>query len=370
MKKIILGISLLSSFSASALNTNYLMRSPEGLLMGDAYTAVNSDSFTLFYNPASMARHRRDFTLNALNVQVDGTNVINDMDRFKDIPSDIDGLTDLLMDYPVHVSTGTAPGFKLFNVGVSFIANESLDVLLRNPAHPMLDIDLHSDRGVMLGVGIPLGHSRINPKSKWGSQTSLGVSAKYIERTGVRDTLALAGPQVLETIGKDELSQIIKSLGQVKGTGYGFDAGLEHITRTGNSQFVFGLAALDITGTKFKVSSSSGQVQDIKDQINMGMAFGQDYRVFNYLLSADVRSLNEEMDFGRRLRFGLSVGVPGLKLMAGMNSGYYSYGASLEMAIFKLTAGFYDMELGTEYKQTKSRRFIVYLSLFDFSFDS
>lgn len=370
MKKLISGILFLLSSSTFAFNTNYLMRSPEGLLMGDAYTAVNSDSFTLFYNPASMARHRRDFTLNALNVQVDGTNVISDMDRFKDVPSEIDGLTDLLMDYPVHVSAGTAPGFKLFNVGVSFIANESLDVLLRNPAHPMLDIDLRSDRGVMLGVGVPLGSSRINPRSKWGSQTSLGVSAKYIERTGVRDTLALTGPQVLETIGKDELSQIIKSLGQVKGTGYGFDAGLEHVTRAGNSQFVFGLAALDITGTKFKVSGSGGEVQDIKDQINVGMAFGQDYRVFNYLLSADVRSLNEEMDFGRRLRLGLSVGVPGLKLMAGMNSGYYSYGASLEMAIFKLTAGFYDMELGTEYKQTKSRRFIVYLSLFDFSFDS
>lgn len=371
MKKLISGILALISTNAFAINSNYLMRSPEGLLMGDAFTAVNSDSFTLFYNPASMARHRRDFTLNALNVQVDGSNVINDMDRFKNIPDQIDGLTDLLMDYPVHVSMGTAPGFKLFNVGVSFIANESLDVLLRNPAHPMLDIDLHSDRGVMLGVGIPLGDSRINQKTKWGSQTSLGVSAKYIERTGVKDTLALSGPQVLETIGKDELSQIIKSLGQVKGTAYGFDAGLEHVTRAGNSQFVFGLAALDITGTKFKESNDAGgKVQDIKDQINMGMAFGQDYRVFNYLLSADLRSLNEEMDFGRRLRLGLSVGVPGLKLMAGMNSGYYSYGASLEMAIFKLTAGFYDMELGTSYKQTKSRRFIVYLSLFDFSFDS
>lgn len=339
--------------------------------MGDAYTAVNNDDYTLFYNPASLARHKRDFTLYPLNPQIEGSNVISDMNRFKDFPSAMDGISDVLMDYPVHASMGVSPGFKLFNVGVTFIANESLDVLLRNPAHPMLDVDLHSDRGVMIGVGIPIGPSRINKRAKFGSQTSIGVAAKYIERTGVSDRLALAGPVVLETIGQDELSRIIKSLGQTKGIGYGFDAGLEHVSRSGNSQFIFGLAALDITGTKFKTSNSDGvKIQDIKDQINVGMAFGQDFRAFDYLLSADIRSLNEEMDFGRRVRLGLSVGVPGLRLMAGMNSGYYSYGASVDMAFMKLTAGFYDMELGTEFKQTKSRRFIVYLSLFDFSFDS
>jgi hypothetical protein len=76
------------------------------------------------------------------------------------------------------------------------------------------------------------------------------------------------------------------------------------------------------------------------------------------------------MDFGRRARFGAQVGIPGVTLMGGLNSGYYSYGAQLDLAFMKLTAGFYDVELGSNYKQTKSRRFILYLSLFDFSFDA
>jgi len=42
----------------------------------------------------------------------------------------------------------------------------------------------------------------------------------------------------------------------------------------------------------------------------------------------------------------------------------------LDLAFAKVTAGFYDLELGSTYKQTKSRRFIIYLSLFDFSFDA
>src|SRR5690606_28875027 len=115
--------------------------------------------------------------------------VLNDMDRFKNFPSEPVGASKVLMDYPAHASAGISPGFKLFNVGVTFMANESFDALLRNRAHPMLDIDIKSDRGVMMGVGVPLGTSRINRRSRHGSQTSLGLGMKYIERTGVRDTL-------------------------------------------------------------------------------------------------------------------------------------------------------------------------------------
>ncbi len=76
------------------------------------------------------------------------------------------------------------------------------------------------------------------------------------------------------------------------------------------------------------------------------------------------------MDFGKRFKFGAQVGIPGIKLLAGMNSGYYSYGAMLDLAFMKLTAGFYDLEVGIEYKQIQSKRFVIYLSLFDFSFDA
>lgn len=357
---------------ASAFDYPYIMRSPRGLLMGDAFTAVNDDDFTLFYNPASLGRHKRDFTLYPFNPQISGTNVLNDMDRFEDFPDEPVGASKVLMDYPAHASAGIAPGFKLFNVGVSFVANESYDILLRNRAHPMMDIDLHSDRGVMMGIGIPLGPRRLNRKSLSGSQTSLGVSAKYMERTGVRDTMALTGPTVLDSISKDDIEKIIKSLGKVKGIGYGFDAGIEHVVRNGNSQLIAGLAVMDIGGTDFKEAENDEniEVSDIRSQVNLGLAAGQDFKVFNYILSADVRALNEEMDFQKRLRFGAQIGLPGLKLMGGMNSGYYSYGAMLDLALVKLTAGFYDIELGSKSKQIKSRRFVLYLSLFDFSFDS
>lgn len=372
MKRWQLFCLLFLSSSSWAFDYPYTMRSPKALLMGDAYTAVNDDEYLIFYNPASLARHKNDLTLHPFSGQMSGTNILNDLNKFSNMPGDPAGVADVIMDYPIHAGAGFAPGFQLFNFGISFFANESFDALLRNKAHPMLDLDIRSDRGLSMGFGIPLGTSRMGKKATSGSQTSLGVSAKYIERTGVKDTMALVGPTVVDSLGQDQLNDILDSLGRVKGIGWGFDAGIEHITRQGNSQYVIGLSALDITGTEFKVASNlnDSKVANIKDQVNLGLAYGQNFSLFNYILSADVRSLNEQIDFGRRLRLGARVGIPGLTFMGGMNSGYYSYGVETNLGFMKLSAGFYDIELGSKYQQTKSKRFIIYLSLFDFSFDA
>ena len=372
MKDWKLGLIFFISSSVFAFEHPYILRSPRALLMGDAFTAVNDDEFTLFYNPASLARHKNDLTLYPFSGYLAGTNILADMKRFEDFPDEPVAASDVLMNYPVHASAAVAPGFKLFNFGITFIANESIDALLRNPAHPMLDLDVRSDKGVAFGFGLPLGPNRISKKSASGSQTSLGFSTKYIERTGVRDTLALSGPTVIDSLGQDEVNDLFKSLGHVKGIGWGFDAGVEHIIRQNSAQYVIGLSALDITGTEYKVDKNPNnlKVAGTKDQINLGLAAGQEFSLFHYIVSADVRALNEQIDFGKRVRFGGEVGIPGITIMGGLNSGYYSYGAQLDIGFLKLMGGFYDVELGSRYKQTKSRRFILYLSLFDFSFDA
>lgn len=355
-----------------AFDYPYTMRSPEGLVMGDAYTAVNADEFTLFYNPASLGRHKKDFTFYPFNPQFNGTNIFNDVQRFKEFQNGEIKASEVLMDYPIHASAGIAPGFKLFNVGVSFFASENYDLLLRNNSHPMLDMDIHSDKGILIGTGIPIGKSRVNRQSQSGSQTSLGLSFKYIERKGFRETIALLSPEVAQALSSDGIEDLLDSFDRVKGVGYGFDAGIEHVVRKGSSQFILGLSALDIGGIEFREESHPDRIQvsDIRDQLNLGIAVGQDFKFVHYILSADARGLNEETDFGKRIRLGAQIGIPGFNFMGGINSGYYSIGASVDLIFMKLTAGLYGLELGTNYQQTKSSRFVVYLSLFDFSFDA
>lgn len=367
-----LAFTFLISTSAFAFNYPYTLRSPKSLLMGDAFTAISDDEYALFYNPASLARHKSDLTLYPFSGHIAATNVLADMDKFENVPDTPAGMADLLLGYPVHASGGVAPGFKLFNFGFTYIANESYDVLVRNRAHPMMELDIRSDRGFAMGVGIPLGPNRISKKSLTGSQTSLGFGTKYIKRTGIYDRLALTGPTVVDGLGQDEISDLIKSMGQVTGDGWGFDAALEHVVRNGNSQYAIALSALDITGTEYTVDNNAEnlKVAGTADQVNLGVAAGQDFSLFHYILSADIRGLNEQMDFGKRLRFGAQIGIPAITVMAGLNSGYYSYGAELDLLFMKFSAGFYDIELGSKYKQTQSKRFILYLSLFDFSFDA
>ncbi|HLT22966.1 MAG TPA: hypothetical protein VKZ84_05970, partial [Bacteriovoracaceae bacterium] len=136
-----------------------------------------------------------------------------------------------------------------------------------------------------------------------------------------------------------------------------------------NSQFVVGLSYLDIGNTEFKSEKPELNISDIQGQLNLGVAFGQRFNLFHYILSADLKHLNRDLEFRQRLKTGIEVGIPGLSLLAGVNGGYYSYGAKVDLGLMSLMAGFYDLELGHHYKQVKSRRMIIYLSLFDFSFD-
>jgi hypothetical protein len=341
--------------------------------MGDAWTAVNADEYTLFYNPASMARHSSDFTFYPFNPSVSGTNVLGDMDKFEDFPDSPTGVADVIMDYPVHIGTNIVPGFKLFNFGFNFIASEQADILLRNRIHPTLDVDYRSDRGFVMGVGIPIGPNRMGGKSQTGQQTSVGLGVKYIKRRGLFDGFSLTGTDLLDYINsEDDMDEIVRRLGLVEGSAWGFDAGVEHVVRKGPNQFVLGLAALDITTTDFKVADNEENktVAPNKDQMNLGAAWMHRSDYFRGTFSLDIRGLTEKMDTMERVRLGMELGIPGVSLLAGLNSGYYSYGLALDVGMLKATAGFYGVEVGGAYRRTESERFVIYLSLFDFSFDA
>jgi hypothetical protein len=61
--------------------------------------------------------------------------------------------------------------------------------------------------------------------------------------------------------------------------------------------------------------------------------------------------------------------MPLVSAFGGWSEGYFSYGASIKLWPIKLTTGFYGVETGTKYRQQQAKRFILYLSLFDFSID-
>ncbi len=363
----------LLALAAHAHEAPHGVRSPRGLLMGDAWTAVANDDYTLFYNPAALARHARDFTLFPLNPTVSSTNIISDLDKYEDFPDSPSGVADLMMNEPVHVATNVAPGFKLFNFGFNFIASESADLLLRNRIHPTLDIDYRSDRGFAAGFAVPVGPGRLTRKSKSGSSTNLGLGFKYIKRKGLKDSMALTGTDLLDYIDSDaDAKEIVDRLGLMESDAWGFDAGIEHVVREGNNQWVLSLAALDITNTDFEVEDTGDgkSLPSNRGQLNLGTAWMYRSSLFRGTFSLDVRDLTEKREFLERFRLGAELGIPIVSVMGGWNAGYYSYGLGLDLGLLKLIGGFYGVEAGSGYRQTESPRLVIYLGLFDFSFDA
>ena len=79
-------------WSLNELGSPYFMRSPRGLLMGDAYLAAEVHPHALFYNPAIMGRHK-GVHLFPINLAVGSTDVRKDFELYEDLPKDPQGVS-------------------------------------------------------------------------------------------------------------------------------------------------------------------------------------------------------------------------------------------------------------------------------------
>lgn len=380
MNKALLTALIFASFSqAFAQEMGYIGRSPRAQLMGDAFTAVADDEYTMFYNPAALGRNKT-VSLTPINPSIGGTNVLKDTDRFKDFPkSDPAAIANKILNYPVSLQASVFPGLKMGRFGLNLFASSKTNMVLRNAIHPILDIDYRYDRGFIAGYAHSIGGGAFATRAKKttklkitsGERVSIGVAVKHINREGMRDQYDLFGTTLLNKItsGASTIEDLKRALGYSKGKAWGVDLGAEYALSRGNSLFTAGLSMLDLGDTRFKKTEGIGEVPNQAMTINTGIAYKQDFGIFDYTLSSDLRPLNDGSDFSRKFHFGSELSLPLVTLNAGWSEGYVSYGGSIKLWPVKLTAGFYGVEVGTKFRQQEAKRFIVYVSLFDFSLD-
>lgn len=370
MRKFLVLYSILFSLSALALEERYLNRSAHGLLMGDAYTAIADDSFSLFYNPALLARHS-GFSMWAINAQVGATNPLKDPDKYNDLGSSPNEIADKLFSEPIHVHLGSNPGFKMGRFGLSAIVNNNSNIILQNKITPMLDIDFRFDKGFIMGYAHPIFGSY--SESSGGKQLAFGVGVKYLQRESIYGTYNLTSPVLYAALESGDPDTILEALGQVKGSGWGFDMGLDYVNKSGPNGFKMGLSFLDVyTRLQTDNNDLEREVQPQNLKVNFGAAWelglAQD---FGLVLSADIRNLeSQEVELTKRTRIGMELKLsPAISFLAGTNSGLYSYGMKFSTGFFQVYGGIYDEDIGERQGQVVSNRAIVYVSLFDFTFD-
>ena len=377
MKYFFLFILFTISF-VEAREFSYLARSPRALLMGDAYTAMADDEYTLFYNPAALGRNK-GVSSSLINPSFGLPDVYHDLNRFQKFPSTANGIANKIMEYPIYVQTSAFPTLKLAQFGFTLFANNKTSLVLHNAVHPMLDIDYRYDRGFVAGFAYNVGTGAFSDKPKRqtrakinaGKRFSTGFAIKHMNRQGIDNQFDLFGTKLSNAIasGARDVAAIKNAFGYAQGDGWGVDFGTEYAVSSGNSLFTAGLSVLDIGDTHFSKTSGTGSIPKQEMAVNTGVAYKQDLTVFDYTLSADLHPLFTNIGFARQFHFGAEVSLPFVSVFGGWSEGYLSYGASIKFWPLKLTTGFYGVETGTRFRQQEAKRFILYLSLFDFSID-
>lgn len=372
-------INLLSLLQAQEVN--YLARSPRGLLMGDAYTAIADDEFTLFYNPAALGRNK-GVSLTLLDPTFGLTDALSELDRFKNFPSGNGAapqIANRIMDFPIYLQAGIFPTLKMGQFGFTLFANSKSSLVLRNATNPELDINYKYDRGFIFGFAHNIGSgayaSRAKKSSKTtvsaGSRLSFGGAIKHMNRQGLEDQFDLFGTTILSKInsGATDINSLKDAFGYSKGSAWGYDLGAEYALSSGRKTLTSAISILDIGSTRFTKTEGSGKIPKQDMMINSGIAYKHDLGLLDYTLSADIHPMNSGIDFGRKFHFGTELSLPLITLNAGWSEGYLSYGGSIKLWPIKITTGFYGVEVGSHYREQVAKRFILYLSLFDFSID-
>ena len=382
MKWLFFFILIFTCLQSFAQEVYYLNRSPRALLSGDAYTAAVDDEYSQYYNPASLGRVK-GFAMTPFQADFAATNVLAEKERLENFPKkDPVKIADRVMGVPLYVHGGTTPSVKMAGFGFTAFINQSANLVLHDKTTPVLDINYRYDRGYMVGYAFSMGKGK--PKKKKtkkkdksvqtfnGQETSIGYSFKSVYRDSLVGSFPLFGTELVNIITSAndlDYHSLRNQLGYTKGHGYGHDVGLLHSIYRGNTELSYAFSVLDVADTKFKVYEGTGKIPSQKMMLSTGVSFKQDWALFDYRLSFDVHPINLPIDFNRKIHAGIEAGPKIVKLLAGYNGGYLSYGAIVDLYILRVMGGFYGIETGSKYKEEQSKRAVVYFSLLDFSFD-
>lgn len=368
MKYLVLALISVNIFAAEVRT---LGRSPKGLLMGDAYTALADDAYTLFYNPALLARHT-GFTFVPLNPTLTVTNALRDPERFTNLGSTPSDFAEAAMNYPIHVGGNLSPGFKMGKFGLTAIVNYNSNLYLQNQIVPMVEVDYRFDKGFIAGFAWPFWGSF--DQETGGNHFAMGGSIKYIQREGLEGTYHLTSTTFLDAISGGESGDIIQSLGKVSGQGWGVDIGFDYAKSSGPSTYFLSLAILDpLTNLQTSDNTKNLEVQTQPMQTNLAAAWELKLGpVLDITLSAELHNIHQQKngdEYQKDLKMGLELDTPFFDAFAGLNGGYYSYGIKTNLFLLDVTLGFYDFEFGEQFKQVRASRALLYVSLLDFTFD-
>ncbi|AFY02746.1 hypothetical protein Bdt_3071 [Bdellovibrio bacteriovorus str. Tiberius] len=346
-------ILVLLGLPVQAQEINQMYRPIRSMGMGGTMLTTVHGSEALFSNPAAMGKIE-GLDIHLLSVGLGGrTPTKEDLDAIEDIDGDDPSTYNGLFGRRLHfLGTGSA-AIALPYIGFGYYTDYTLSLELHNPGYPEFTTYFRNDSAYYVGGAYPLG-----PK------TFLGLALKRVNRWG-GDVQELG----LTTVANASDINAIMDQFENKGTGYGVDLAILTQADTPLNPTLT-VVWKDVGSTAFEKTAGAEAPSHIPQNLGAGVSLGFDLPGLDWIVALEGQHLlDPDIQIGKKLHLGTEISIPFLDIRAGINQGYFSYGAGFDFFIFRLDAASYTEELGVYPGQSADNRIMVGLSI-DLSFDA
>ncbi|MEK6628970.1 MAG: hypothetical protein AABY53_10110 [Bdellovibrionota bacterium] len=320
------------------------------LAMGGTCASHVRGSSVLFFNPAALARVEGfDITI----AQV-GAGASKD---FYDLSSQFQGSTFTLADvnklYGKTLAsevTGRS-AFVTPNFGFGLFSNSYVNMQFSDPTFPTFNMSLINDYGYIFGGSFSMG-----------SNSSFGATVRHIKRQGgVKDIN-------ISTLAGLSVSGLIDNNFNSHGVGHAID--IAAMTTLNHSlKPTLSLVWHDVGVTTYNLTTGTTSPPDQYDNLIFGASVQQEVGIMSFTHAFEykfIRTLG--FDLSKKIHLGTELSVGLFDLRAGVNQGYVTYGAAVDLWLFEVDAAVYATEQGTYGGQDRNDRYSVSLT-FSMDFD-
>ncbi|MCB0347470.1 MAG: hypothetical protein KDD37_01475 [Bdellovibrionales bacterium] len=317
--------------------------------MGNAFTAVADNHDAIYYNVAGLNK-------------IDGMYLtfmdpyfgINDITEIQDALEESDGSTgDDFADFireiygqNIWAVAGAKAGITMKNFSLHYYDQGELNAYMTNPAFPTLELTFKNDIGFHLGLAYELVPN-----------FAMGIGVRSISRTGGTYDVSV---ETLEDLDSDTIKDEITR----EGVGYGVDLGFMYTIKGASATSSIGFSMHNVGDIAFRTGAGKEPPTSEKSYTSLGLATQFDLPLITIIPALDYKFIDRnDIDIGKKLDLGLEIDFPLLTVRGGLHHGYYTYGATVDLAFLQIDLASYSEELGAYPGQLEDRRYLAQIKI-------
>jgi hypothetical protein len=148
-----------------------------------------------------------------------------------------------------------------------------------------------------------------------------------------------------------------------RGTAYASDLGV-NLSLPGPVSPTLSLVWRNMGVTKFSHERGLKAPPSDRDEMSLGAGITIDALLVKIRPAIDYRHINwANEQFGKKLHLGVEVSLPIIDVRVGLNQGYYTLGAGVDLGFIRVDAATYGVELGEYPGQLQDRRYALQFTL-------